>query len=341
VFFISSALVISFSDADLSWSIFGGVFISILVSILVFLIYAFYIKAYIKRYYYDGNDQFFTIKKGVFAPTEIHVQYKKIQDVYVDQDILDRIMGLYDVHIASATVSSGIEAHIDGVNADAAEGLKNFLLSKIQTESISTQPEKTLTGQSSIKQSEIFKFTEEISSKTYPISPRWMVAKFAVIILVNVILFAFVAVAFYFASVSMTFAFEIENFKKLILFAPLFYLLFSIFDIIYTLVWKANYKFQFLPEFIYINTKVIDNREKHIPYHTIQDVVVSQGVMDRLFGLANITIENASAINQSSVQGKNISNAVVIPGQSLSNANKISEILKGTILTKNTSQAGL
>ena len=59
-------------------------------------------------------------------PAQIHVQYGKIQDVYVDQDLLDRILGIYDVHISSATYSSGIEAHIDGVDKVGAEGLKNL-----------------------------------------------------------------------------------------------------------------------------------------------------------------------------------------------------------------------
>ena len=93
--------------------------------ILVAVLYGLYISAYIRRYYYDASEQFLTIQKGVFAPTEIHVPYGKIQDVYVDQDVLDRIMGLYDVHIASATATSGIEAHIDGVDTRVAENLKN------------------------------------------------------------------------------------------------------------------------------------------------------------------------------------------------------------------------
>ena len=84
--------------------------------VIITLLYALYFKAYIRTYYYDGAENFITIRKKFFTPQEIHVQYQKIQDVYVDQDLLDRVMSLYDVHIASATVSSSIEAHIDGVD---------------------------------------------------------------------------------------------------------------------------------------------------------------------------------------------------------------------------------
>ncbi|MFA6026892.1 MAG: PH domain-containing protein [Ignavibacteriaceae bacterium] len=112
--------------------LFAGGFIAVsLVIIIPAVLYSWYVQVYIKRYYFSANDSFITIKKGVFAPTEIHVQYQKIQDVYVDQDILDRILGIYDVHLASATVQSGIEAHIDGVNNENADALKNFLLNKI------------------------------------------------------------------------------------------------------------------------------------------------------------------------------------------------------------------
>lgn len=108
------------AEKDVTYQFIGIIFVIIVIFFLCAVPYGFYVRAYIRRYFYDGNENFLTIRKGVFAPTEIHVQYQKIQDVYVDQDILDRIMGLYDVHIASATVTSGIEAHIDGVEEAAA-----------------------------------------------------------------------------------------------------------------------------------------------------------------------------------------------------------------------------
>lgn len=49
----------------------------------------------------------------------------------VDQDLLDRIFGLYDVHLSSATISSGFEAHIDGVEKPAADGLRQLLLKAV------------------------------------------------------------------------------------------------------------------------------------------------------------------------------------------------------------------
>ena len=86
---------------------------------------------YFKVYFYDLTDDFIVIRKRVFTPREISIPYERVQDVYVDQDLLDRIMGLYDVHLSSATISSGMEAHIDGVEKIAADGLRKFILDKV------------------------------------------------------------------------------------------------------------------------------------------------------------------------------------------------------------------
>ena len=86
---------------------------------------------YYQTYFYDLTDSFVIIRKGVITPREITIPYERIQDVYVDQDVFDRLFGLYDVHLSTATVSSAMEAHIDGVEQPASEGLRQILLTTI------------------------------------------------------------------------------------------------------------------------------------------------------------------------------------------------------------------
>jgi putative membrane protein len=100
--------------------------------IFIVLITYFYQKWYFNVYFYDLTSDFIIIKKGPITPREITIPYERVQDVYVDQDILDRIFGLYDVHLSSATISSGMEAHIDGVEKPAADGLRQMLLQTVQ-----------------------------------------------------------------------------------------------------------------------------------------------------------------------------------------------------------------
>jgi hypothetical protein len=49
----------------------------------------------------------------------------------VDQDLFDVFFGLYDVHISTATATSGTRAHIDGIEKASAEEIRKLILSKI------------------------------------------------------------------------------------------------------------------------------------------------------------------------------------------------------------------
>jgi putative membrane protein len=115
---------------------------------LIFLLTWLYQRWYYAVYFYDLTSDFIVIKKGPITPQEITIPYERIQDVYVDQDLLDRILGLYDVHLSSATISSGMAAHIDGVEKQAADGLKNMLLQtvneRISRRRAPTPPPQTL-----------------------------------------------------------------------------------------------------------------------------------------------------------------------------------------------------
>lgn len=310
---------------------------ALIVYAIVISLNAWYVKAYIKRYYYDCNDQFVTIKKGVFAPTEIHVQYQKIQDVYVDQDFLDRIMGLYDVHIASATVTSGIEAHIDGVEQAVAEGIKNFMLAKIQGGSIPTNfsnPQAPQAPQTP-RPAPAFQSAQKISSETYPISGAWtfsaMVGAFFWSLLITFILgsqFAKIIKDIFSistsASVSTGGAFG---------YAFLLFLLVFFARIIWVLLWKSNFYFEFMPEYILLRTGVISRSENHLPYKSIQNITNRQGVIERMLGIATVTIENAAFVaapqKSFALSGAGIgrSAGVTLVGQPREKAEQLNQIL--------------
>lgn len=128
--FITVTLVSS-NQEFLGWigiAAFGLLALLFVILILTYL----YQRWYFAVYFYDLTPDFIQIKKGPITPREITLPYERIQDVYVDQDILDRIFGLYDVHLSSATASSGMAAHIDGVDKQAAEGLRAILLQTVK-----------------------------------------------------------------------------------------------------------------------------------------------------------------------------------------------------------------
>jgi len=89
-------------------------------------------KEYYKKYFYDLTPNGLEIRKGVFFPNSITVPSEKISDVYVDQDIFDRLFGLYDLHFSSASNTSGALAHIDGLDGKTNERLRGLLMGKFK-----------------------------------------------------------------------------------------------------------------------------------------------------------------------------------------------------------------
>ena len=344
VFFLMISFFVSTRVAVYSFFLYIG---SLLLSIICFSLYATYVTVYIKRYYYAGGDDFITIKKGVFAPAEIHVQYQKIQDVYVDQDILDRIMGLYDVHIASATMASSIEAHIDGVDGVAAEGLKNFFLNKIKNygNQNNNVPVSPVVNQSSTPIT--LNVSEVISNETYPLSSGWILQKIVSSIWSAIFLVAIFSSMLFLPGKNSTTSISDQlgfSFLGILPFAVGLILFLVVIYVIYYLIWKKTYTFQFLPQFIFVRQGVISRQEKNLPYNTIQDVSVKQGIIERLLGISSVYIQNAA--QSSPVQagrGRVISvfSGVIIPGQSLERANKIADVVKSTILNRNSNSTGL
>lgn len=118
------------------------IIVAVVLDLIVFLPTYWYQKWYYAVYFYEIDDDYVRIRKGPITPKEITVPFERIQDVYVDQDLLDRIFGLYDVHISSATMSSGIAAHIDGLAQPAADQLKALLL-----QTVSAKMRRHQTGQ--------------------------------------------------------------------------------------------------------------------------------------------------------------------------------------------------
>ena len=334
------------SGSILPFFLYAFVFTLISYAIIISL-NAWYIKVYIKTYYYDCNDQFVTIKKGVFAPTEIHVQYQKIQDVYVDQDLLDRLMGLYDVHIASATASSGIEAHIDGVEHAVAEGIKNFMLTKIQGGSISANNINLQADQvaQNTQSAPKFESVEKISSKTYPISGAWTFT-------------AVIGAFFYSLVLTLIFGNWISSIAKNVFYSPTeappsdgsilgfaLVLFLTIFfgRIIWVLIWKRNYYFEFLPDYILLRTGVISRSENHLPYKSIQNITNKQGIIDRMLGIATVSVENAAFVTTTqksfsfSGSGNSRSSGIEFIGQPRERAEHLNKILNQIVSSQTNS----
>ncbi|OYT54381.1 MAG: hypothetical protein B6U72_02790 [Candidatus Altiarchaeales archaeon ex4484_2] len=112
---------------DVSFTLFLVLAVIVLILILFVVSYT-YQWYYYRNYFYDLVDGKLVVRKGVISTKQTTVPLGKTQDVYLDQDIFDRLFRLWDLHISSASQSSGFEAHIDGVNEINGRAMYNLLL---------------------------------------------------------------------------------------------------------------------------------------------------------------------------------------------------------------------
>ncbi len=311
---------------------------------LIMGLYVMYIKHYIRTYFYENEGDFLTIRKGVFMPVEIHVQYLKMQDVYVDQDILDRILGIYDVHISSATATSGIAAHIDGVSKESADGLKKLFLQTIKDKTYGynahmsgNQPASVAAQGEPIQQNAHVQLPETISSDQpqYKLSSEWWIGEWVKIAGGALLTPAIIAlwISGRFLDRDSVGGMQMSTVFWIWLALVAIYIVGSVVKL---LLWKNNYHYSFTEQYVYMKEGIISISEKNLPYNSIQDVRVSQGFIDRIFGVADVHIENASGgINLGGRNGANSASAgIVIEGLDVAQARHLTDILKNIIIKR-------
>ncbi len=127
---IIPVLLVLFIYSILSWNPEIQIAASALLFVLTVIagLVLWYQIVYFRKYFYDLTDEGLVVAKGVFSTRETTVPLNKIQDIYLDQDILDRIFSLWDLHISSASGISGAEAHIDGIGRADGMAMRNLLL---------------------------------------------------------------------------------------------------------------------------------------------------------------------------------------------------------------------
>lgn len=133
VFFLGGFIVPIIAMIGRGALFFPAILINLALLAIIIIPTYLYQKWYFNTYFYDLTNDYIIIRKDPLTPKEITIPYERVQDVYVDQDLFDRFFGLYDVHVSSATISSGMEAHIDGVEKPAADGLRAVLLDTVKS----------------------------------------------------------------------------------------------------------------------------------------------------------------------------------------------------------------
>lgn len=273
----------------------------ILLSIVI--LYQIY---YYKFYYYNFGKDKAQIKKGVFSQSTGFVRYERIQNVYVDQDFLDLIFGLYDVHYETAGETSGAYLHVDGLNKENMQKLLDLLINKTKQ---TTKKEEACSTGLSVKKSKIL-----IDNKSNPILEKYVFKE----TLLNAVFLTIAGQAIFIEYIAKLFT-EVFISTNFWLFLINLFVLSLVLSFIYRTIWFRNFNYEFSKDSGLVTTKVFVLNTTHLYYDRIQNVNITQGPVEFLFGLFSISIETAS------------SHKVVIPGFSKSGADNLKEFLLNKI----------
>lgn len=125
-------------------TLFGGssTTLTILVAgfIVSIVLLVFYEALSFLTYDYLMDSRNVIIKKGVFAKRRMIIPFSKITDVSIQQNLLDMLFGLYDVHISTPTQDSWLYSHICGLDERGALALTRLILEK--TNNATTEEEQ-------------------------------------------------------------------------------------------------------------------------------------------------------------------------------------------------------
>ena len=79
---------------------------------------------------YKFDEEGVSMRWGILMRREINLTYRRIQDIHLTRNLVQRWMGLATVSIQTASGSSGPEMSIEGI--PQAEALRDFLYSKMR-----------------------------------------------------------------------------------------------------------------------------------------------------------------------------------------------------------------
>ncbi|WP_316785319.1 PH domain-containing protein [Pedobacter frigiditerrae] len=139
-------LIFAFAKVDSKHLAYIGLAILVLVVILFVFSYFNYRNF---TFFLDEQKQEFIINKGIFNKTQLTVQLDKIQQVNINQNLLQKIIGIYGLKVDTAG-SEGQEVSIKAIDEKIANSLREHLLSRKSVLANETSTNETATIQEDV-----------------------------------------------------------------------------------------------------------------------------------------------------------------------------------------------
>ncbi|MFH0961424.1 MAG: PH domain-containing protein [archaeon] len=260
-FWLTGATTIGGLAAGGVWIFLGLIGLVLGLGSIGFLYY--WSSEYYRKYYYGLDGNALRVKKGVFFPSSGSIPLGKISDIYSDQDLLDRILGLYDLHFSAASQTSGNLSHIDGLSLGTMENLKRILKSGISGSKGIREAGSSLLPEKTFKPAGSRAFYRQLISAGLGI--------------------VFTAVFFFY---SLVILFPAAGLVIALLAIPV--------AIFVTKMELGAISYGVLSDGIKVKRGWITPSESFVFYQNIQDTELKEGFLDRLFDLSTIVVKSMS-----------------------------------------------
>ncbi|QQS16183.1 MAG: PH domain-containing protein [Candidatus Moraniibacteriota bacterium] len=260
-------------------------------SLIILLIALGWQYLYYKYYYYNFEMDGAEIKKGVISNATGHVRYGKIQNIFVDQDFLDRVFGLYDVHYETAGESSDFYSHVDGLEKENADKLVKFLNERVQNKGYQNPQTTSIAVEKEVEGATINENDQRVLTReNMPIEKKIIFADVVVrTIFYSVVLI--IGLGYIGNAVSDALKLPLSVFGYGIVVIPILTLIVSY---VMELIWYKNYYFKFDSQGGIITEKVLSARTTHVYFNRVQNIDISQSIVERFLGLYEVTMETAA-----------------------------------------------
>jgi len=170
-----------------------------------------------------------------------------------------------------------------------------------------------------------------VTEKDYSIRNRWIMKLSISNLFISFFTASGVALLFKVASQGI----EMPLFFYIIIFIPVFLVVF-ISRIVVIVLQKEFFHYEIGDKFLTIKQGIISKQQRQLPYSVIQNLFIRQSLLDRIFNLSLLNIENAqkgalTAVNRPTLDViGSIGNTIYIPGLDPNDA----ETLKNLVLQK-------
>lgn len=296
-----------------------------LFTILVFLAYLKYRNF---TFYLDQEKREFIVRSGVLSKKKISIGLEKIQQVNINQNIIQKLIGVYSLDVDTAG-SNSKEVSIRAIDKKSAEILKAKLLDReVMTHRESVQPEEILV-KPFIKISPLSLLKLGITSN-YGRSLGVLIA-FLITVYDNIREFLENEILTEEQIQQYVVRSTLQGF--LMIFLVMFLLVFII-NLIRTLIRYFDLEIRRQSQSLLISYGLLAKKNTLLNPRKVQIVAYSQNLFQRKLNVLSFRIKQASSEEVKEDGKKNESSAIEIPGASTAERDEILKLIYDKIFTK-------